>query len=128
MMAVEVLRDERLFYGSSHWPLLVDKLFCHRFLYIEFFFFLLKVVSRLLISAECCTFKLLNLHMLIPQRCYLFDFALFLCFRSNARVSLEIGLKGTSWHHSIAVNDHSCTYEQSHCERSPKACERSHCE
>jgi hypothetical protein len=30
------------------------------------------------------------------------------CFsvsRSNARVPLEIGLKGTSWHHFVPVND-----------------------
>ena len=52
-------------------------------------------------STECCTFNPLNLRMLIPQHCYLFDFVLFLCFRSIARNPLKSELKMTSWHHSI---------------------------
>ena len=35
---------------------------------------------RYLMSAKCCTFKPLNSHMLIPQRCYLFDFVLVFVF------------------------------------------------
>jgi uncharacterized membrane-anchored protein YitT (DUF2179 family) len=34
-----------------------------------------------LISVEYCTFKLLNLYMLIPYHYYLFDFVLFYCFQ-----------------------------------------------
>jgi len=36
---------------------------------------------RVVISTECCTFKSLNSHMLIPYCCYLFNFVLFSCFR-----------------------------------------------
>jgi hypothetical protein len=36
--------------------------------------------QELLISVECCTFKPLNLNMLILWYCYLFDFVLFYCF------------------------------------------------
>jgi hypothetical protein len=78
------------------------------------------------ISAECCTVKPLNSHMLIHQCCYLFDFALFLCFRSNARVPLEIGLKGTSWHHSVAVNDHPKPVNDRIVNDRPKPCDQSH--
>jgi hypothetical protein len=59
---------------------------------------------RGVIRAECCTFKPLYSHMLI-QHCYLFDLHCFSVSRSNARVPLEIGLKGTSWHHFVPGND-----------------------
>jgi len=48
------------------------------------------------ISVECCTFKPLNLHMLIPWHCYLFDFVLFYCFQvlnKDAINSINFGLK-----------------------------------
>jgi hypothetical protein len=49
------------------------------------------------ISAECCTFKPLNSHLLIPYHYYLFDFVLFLCFQvfnKDARKKpLNLGLK-----------------------------------
>ena len=49
-----------------------------------------------LISTECCTFKPLNLHLLIPYHCYLFDFVLFLCFQvfnKDARKTINFGFK-----------------------------------
>jgi hypothetical protein len=60
------------------------------FFFFFSFFFLFCIAKGLaickfggVISAECCTFKPFNLHMLIPKHCYLLDFVLFLCFRSN---------------------------------------------
>jgi hypothetical protein len=48
------------------------------------------------ISVKCCTFKPLNLYMLIPKHCYLFDFMLFFCFQvlnKDAINSIDFGLK-----------------------------------
>jgi hypothetical protein len=48
------------------------------------------------ISIECCTFKLLNLYMLIPQHYYLFNFVLFYCFHvlnKHPINSIDFGLK-----------------------------------
>ena len=47
---VGIVRDERLFRGSSLWWRLIDILCCHCFLLHKFFFFLLNVVSRLLMN------------------------------------------------------------------------------
>jgi hypothetical protein len=51
---------------------------------------------QVVISSEYCTFKLLNLHMLIPKHCYLFEFVLFYCFqvfKKDARNSIDFGFK-----------------------------------
>jgi len=48
------------------------------------------------ISVECCTFKTLNLYMLIPYHCYLFDFVLFYYFQvlnKDAINSIDFGHK-----------------------------------
>jgi len=53
-------------------------------------------LSRSLISVECCTFKPLNLYMLIPYHCYLFDFVLFNYFQvlnKDTINSIDFGLK-----------------------------------
>jgi hypothetical protein len=39
----------------------------------------------------------------------LFDFALFLCFKSNARVPLKIGGKKDKLEHSVPRTDQNCT-------------------
>jgi hypothetical protein len=67
------------------------------------FYFLFGIAKGLaickfggVISVECCTFKPLNLHMLIHWLCYLFDFVLFYCFQvsnKNAINSIDFGHK-----------------------------------
>ena len=75
-----------------------------RIIYLFFpIYFLLCIAMGLaickfrgVINVECCIFKPFNLHMLISQHCYLFDFMLFQYFQvfnKDIKNTIDFGLK-----------------------------------